>query len=70
MIFNAISDGNSFAFDSSCLEKCTESNSNGVLVYISTEILTHTLIYKAFVVAFSDLHTVLPTLNVSESLKF
>lgn len=54
MISNAISEGNSFAFDSSCFEKWTESRSNGVLVDSSAAIFPHTLMYKAVVVAFSD----------------
>ena len=55
MISNAISEGNSFAFDSSCFEKWTESHSNGVLVCSSAQsFFTHTLMYKAVVVAFGD----------------
>lgn len=62
MISNAISEGNSFAFENQFFEKWTESHSNGVLVYSSTEIFSHTLMYKALVVAFSNrsLHTVFP----------
>ena len=55
MISNAISEGNSFAFDSSSFEKWTESHSNGVLVYSSKrECFSHTLPDKAVVDAFSD----------------
>lgn len=64
MISNAISEGNSFAFDSSCFEKWTESFSNRVLVYSSTEIFSYTLMYKVVVVALSitslHLYTVFP----------
>lgn len=63
MISNAISEGNSFAFDSSCFEKWTESHSNGVLVCSSAQsFFTHTLMYKAVVVAFGDrsLHSFFP----------
>lgn len=66
MISNAISEGNSFAFDSSCFEKWTESHSNGVLVCSSAQsFFTHTLMYKAVVVAFGDrsLHSFFPPPN-------
>lgn len=68
VISDAISECSSFTFDSSCFEKRSESHSNGMLMYSSTEMgvfflfFLHSLPYKTVADVFSvrNLHKVFP----------